>query len=54
MNPTEQKGLEMDEVSIFEDEYYGGHWVTTNHRSYYFTAGTSLEFVFNILTDRRV
>ena len=44
----------MNEISICEDEYYGGHWVITDHRSYYFTAGTSLEFVFNILTDERV
>lgn len=43
----------MDEISICEDEYYGGHWVTTHHRSHYFTVGTSLEFVFNILTDER-
>ena len=44
----------MQEISIVEDEYYGGHWVTTNHRSYYFSSGTSLEFVFNILTDERI
>lgn len=44
----------MNVVSICEDEYYGGHWVITDYRSYYFTAGTSLEIVFNILTDERV
>ena len=43
----------MREISIVEDEYYGGHWITTEHRSYYFTLGTSLEFVFNILTNER-
>ena len=44
----------MQEISIVEDEYYGGHWVTTNHRSYYFSSGTSLEFAFNILTDEGI
>lgn len=47
-------GGEANEISICEDEYYGGHWLITHHRSYYFTAGTSLEFVFNILTDERL
>ena len=44
----------MREINIVEDEYYGGHWVITDYRSYYFASGTSLEFVFNILTDERV
>jgi len=51
---TVTEGMEMQEICIVEDEYYGGHWVITNSRSYYFTQGTSLEFVFNILTDERV
>ena len=44
----------MTEITITEDEYYGGHWVIINHRSYYFSKGTSLEMVFNIITDERV
>lgn len=44
----------MTEIVITEDEYYGGHWVTTNHHSYYFSKGTSLEMVFSIITDERV
>lgn len=43
----------MREVTITEDEYYGGHWIITEKRSYYFPAGTTLEMAYNMVTDER-
>lgn len=41
----------MKEITILPDEQYGGHWVEIDTRSYYFSQGTTLAQVFEMLED---
>ena len=46
-----KEGTEMREITIMPDEQYSGHWVETEMRSYYFSQGTTLAQVFDMLSD---
>nr|DAQ29322.1 MAG TPA: hypothetical protein [Caudoviricetes sp.]DAW74944.1 MAG TPA: hypothetical protein [Caudoviricetes sp.] len=37
------------EITIQPDEQYGGHWITTSNRTYYFSDGTTLTQIFNMI-----
>jgi hypothetical protein len=42
---------EMREITIRPDEQYGGHWIMTDTKTYYFLQGTTLTQVFDMLED---
>ena len=39
----------MQEITILPDEQYGGHWIETETRTYYFSQGTTITQVFDML-----
>lgn len=41
----------MKQITILPDEQYGGHWIETEARTYYFSQGTTLAQVFEIMED---
>lgn len=43
----------MREITILPDEQYGGHWVETDCATYYFSQGTTLAQVFDMMTSER-
>ena len=45
------EGTEMREITILPDEQYGGHWIETETRTYYFSQGTTLAQVFEMMVD---
>ena len=45
------EGTEMKEITIRPDEQYGGHWIETNTKTYYFSQGTTLTQVFDMMED---
>ena len=41
----------MKEITILPDEHYGGHWIETDTKTYYFSQGTTLIQVFDMLAE---
>lgn len=41
----------MREITILPDEQYGGHWIETDCGKYYFSQGTSLAQVFDVMSN---
>lgn len=41
----------MREITILPDEQYGGHWIETDTKTYYFSQGTTLTQVFDMLAE---
>ena len=41
----------MREITILPDEQYGGHWIETETRTYYFSQDTTLAQVFEMMED---
>lgn len=41
----------MKSITIFSDECYGGHWIETDTKTYYFSQGTTLTQVFDMMED---
>lgn len=41
----------MKKITINPDEQYGGHWIETDTNTYYFSQGTTLTQVFDMLED---
>lgn len=41
------------EITIQSDEQYGGHWITTPKRTYYFPDGTTLTQIFDMIEDEK-
>lgn len=41
----------MKEITILPDELYGGHWIETDTKTYYFSQGTTLTQVFNMMAE---
>ena len=41
----------MREITILPDEQYGGHWIETDRATYYFSQGTTLAHVFDIIQN---
>ena len=39
------------EITIHSDEQYGGHWIETDTKTYYFSQNTTLTQVFDMLVD---
>lgn len=39
----------MREITILPDSQYGGHWVETELKTYYFSAGTTFAQVFDMM-----
>lgn len=50
-SPPGMEGTEMREITILPDEQYGGHWVETDTKAYYFSQGTTLTQVFDMLAE---
>lgn len=50
-DPLERNGTEMREITILPDEQYGGHWIETDRATYYFSQGTTLAQVFEMMED---
>lgn len=48
---SEIEGLPMKSISIFFDEQYGGHWIETDRGTYYFSQGTTLAQVFDMMVN---
>ena len=42
----------MKEITICPDELYGGHWIETESKTYYFSQDTTLTQVFDTLEDK--
>lgn len=51
--PHGMEGTEMREITILPDEQYGGHWVETDRATYYFSQGTTLAQVFDMMANER-
>ena len=51
IGPHGMEGTEMREITILPDERYGGHWIETERRTYYFSQGTTLAQVFEMMED---
>jgi hypothetical protein len=49
--PYGMEGTEMREITILPDEQYGGHWIETDSATYYFSQGTTLAQVFDMLEN---
>ena len=49
--PAGMEGTEMREITILPDEQYGGHWIETDRATYYFSQGTTLAQVFDMLAE---
>ena len=47
------EGTEMREITILLDEQYGGHWIETDRATYYFSQGTTLAQVFDMMENER-
>ena len=45
------EGTEMREITILPDEQYGGHWIETDRATYYFSQGTTLAQVFDMMAN---
>ena len=43
----------MREITILPDEQYGGHWIETDRATYYFSQGTTLAQVFDMMANER-
>lgn len=43
----------MREITILPDEQYGGHWIETDRATYYFSQGTTLAQVFDMMENER-
>lgn len=41
----------MKSITILSDEQYGGHWIETDTKTYYFSAGTTLAQVFDMIAN---
>lgn len=41
----------MKEITIHSDEQYGGYWIETDTKTYYFSQNTTLTQVFDMLVD---
>ena len=41
----------MREITILPDEQYGGHWIETDTKTYYFSQATTLTQVFDMLAE---
>ena len=41
----------MKSITIIPDERYGGHWIETDTKTYYFLQGTTLTQVFDMIED---
>lgn len=39
------------EITIHSDEQYGGHWIETDTKTYYFSQNTTLTQVFDMLAE---
>jgi hypothetical protein len=51
IGPHGMEGTEMREITILPDEQYGGHWIETDSATYYFSQGTTLAQVFDMLEN---
>ena len=51
--PAGMEGTEMREITILPDEQYGGHWIETDRATYYFSQGTTLAQVFDMMASER-
>ena len=51
IGPHGMEGTEMREITILPDEQYGGHWIETDRATYYFSQGTTLAQVFDMLAE---
>nr|DAR83796.1 MAG TPA: hypothetical protein [Caudoviricetes sp.] len=49
--PPGMEGTEMKEITILPDEQYGGHWIETDTKTYYFSQGTTLTQVFDMMAE---
>lgn len=49
--PQGMEGTEMREITILPDEQYGGHWIETDRATYYFSQGTTLAQVFDMMAN---
>ena len=49
--PPGMEGTEMKEITIRPDDQYGGHWIETDTKTYYFSQGTTLTQVFDMMED---
>ena len=49
--PPRMEGTEMKEITILPDEQYGGHWIETDTKTYYFSQGTTLTQVFDMMEE---
>lgn len=43
----------MKEITILLDDQYGGHWIETDTATYYFSQGTTLAQVFDMMANER-
>lgn len=50
-DPLGMEGTEMREIIILPDEQYGGHWIETDRATYYFSQGTTLAQVFDMMEN---
>lgn len=41
----------MKSITIFPDERYGGHWIETDTKTYYFSQNTTLAQVFDMMEN---
>lgn len=41
----------MREIVILPDEQYGGHWIETDTKTYYFSQDTTLIQVFDMIAE---
>lgn len=41
----------MREIVILPDEQYGGHWIESGTKVYYFSQGTTLTQVFDTMVE---
>lgn len=51
IGPPRMEGTEMKQITILSDEQYGGHWIETDTKTYYFSQGTTLTQVFDMMAE---